>query len=59
MSGHHHSAHMIDVHAEAEQLAQPVADWAVEVAEERRRPAAGPDGAPGEHLDAVLVLRRR
>lgn len=55
----HHPAHMIDVHAEAEQLAQPVADWAVEVAEERPRPAVGPDGAAGEHLDAVLVLRRR
>jgi SAM-dependent methyltransferase len=55
----HHPAHMIDVQTEAEQLAQPVADWAVEVVEERRRPAAGPDGAPGEHLDAVLVLRRR
>ncbi|WP_299301528.1 bifunctional 2-polyprenyl-6-hydroxyphenol methylase/3-demethylubiquinol 3-O-methyltransferase UbiG [uncultured Brachybacterium sp.] len=55
----HHPAHMIDVRAEAEQLAQPVADWAVEVAEERRRPAVGPDGAPGEHVDAVLVLRRR
>ena len=55
----HHPAHMIDVRAEAEQLAQPVADWAVEVAEDRTRPAVGPDGAPGEHLDAVLVLRRR
>ncbi|MGO1685141.1 MAG: class I SAM-dependent methyltransferase [Brachybacterium sp.] len=55
----HHPAHMIDVHAEAEQLAQPVAGWAVEVAEERPRPAVGPDGASGEHLDAVLVLRRR
>lgn len=55
----HHPAHMIDVRAEAEQLAQPAVDWAVEVAEERRRPAVGPDGAPGEHLDAVLVLRRR
>ena len=55
----HHPAHMIDVRAEAKQLAQPAVDWAVEVAEERRRPAVGPDGAPGEHLDAVLVLRRR
>ncbi|HEX7351368.1 class I SAM-dependent methyltransferase [Brachybacterium sp.] len=50
---------MIDVHTEAEKLARPVEDWEVEVAEERRRPAASPDGAPGEHVDAVLVLRRR
>ncbi|WP_193105555.1 bifunctional 2-polyprenyl-6-hydroxyphenol methylase/3-demethylubiquinol 3-O-methyltransferase UbiG [Brachybacterium sp. FME24] len=50
---------MIDVRTEAEQLARPVEDWAVEVAEERRRPAVSPDGAPGEHVDAVLVLRRR
>ena len=55
----HHPAHMIDVRAEVEQLGLPVEDWAVEIAEERRRAAVGPDGAPGEHLDAVLVLRRR
>ncbi|ATG56244.1 16S rRNA methyltransferase [Brachybacterium ginsengisoli] len=55
----HLAPNMIDVHAEAEQLAQPVEDWAVEIAEERRRPATGPDGAHGEHVDAVLVLRRR
>lgn len=55
----HHPAHMIDVRAEAEELAQPATEWAVEVAEERQRPADGPDGAPGEHLDAVVVLRRR
>jgi len=50
---------MIDVRTEAEKLARPVEDWAVEVAEERRRPAVIPDGAPEEHVDAVLVLRRR
>ncbi|AXK46739.1 class I SAM-dependent methyltransferase [Brachybacterium saurashtrense] len=54
-----HPAAMIDVRAEVEQLAQPAADWAVELAEERRRPAVGPDGTEGEHLDAVVVLRRR
>lgn len=54
-----HPAAMIDVRTEVEQLAQPAADWAVEVAEERRRPAVGPDGTEGEHLDAVVVLRRR
>lgn len=54
-----HPAAMIDVHTEVEQLAQPAADWAVELAEERRRPAVGPDGTEGEHLDAVVVLRRR
>ena len=55
----HHPARMIDVHAEAEQLAQPEEDWVVEVAEEQPREATGPDGHAGEHLDAVLVLRRR
>ena len=55
----HHPAHMVDVLAEAEQLAQPEEDWVVEVAEEQPREATGPDGHAGEHLDAVLVLRRR
>lgn len=55
----HHPAHMVNVRTEAEQLAQPAADWVVEVAEDRRRPAVSPDGTHGEHLDAVMVLRRR
>ena len=33
--------------------------WEVELAEERPRAATAPDGSEGEHLDAVLVLRRR
>lgn len=55
----HRAPNMIDVHAEAEQLTQPADHWVVEIAEECRRPATGPDGAHGEHTDAVLVLRRR
>lgn len=54
-----HRAPMLSAREEYEQLALPPEDWAVEIAEDRPRPAVGPDGAPGEHLDAVLVLRRR
>ena len=32
--------------------------WGVELAEERRREAVGPDGAPGHRSDSVLCLRR-
>lgn len=54
-----HRAPMLSAREEYEQLALPPEDWAVEITEDRPRPAVGPDGAPGEHLDAVLVLRRR
>ena len=54
-----HPARMVDVQEEAAQLAQPAAEWEVVVAENRPRPAVAPDGSAGEHLDAVLVLRRR
>lgn len=54
-----HPGKMVDVHEERAQLALPKADWAVEVAEERPRAAKDPEGNPGQHLDAVLVLRRR
>ena len=32
--------------------------WGVELVEERRREAVGPDGAPGHRSDSVLCLRR-
>jgi hypothetical protein len=54
-----HPARMVDVQEEAAQLAQPEAEWEVVAAENRPRPAVAPDGSAGEHLDAVLVLRRR
>ena len=54
-----HPAPMLSAREECEQLALPPEEWAVEIAEDRPRPGVGPDGAPGEHLDAVLVLRRR
>ncbi|MEE1618654.1 class I SAM-dependent methyltransferase [Brachybacterium sp. J153] len=54
-----HPARMIGSREEVEQLALPAAEWEVVTCEDRPRPAVGPDGAPGEHLDAVVVLRRR
>lgn len=54
-----HPAKMVSVHDEAEQLGGPAEEWEVERAEERPRAATAPDGSEGEHLDAVLVLRRR
>lgn len=54
-----HPARMVSIDEELEQLARPVEDWTVVTAEERPRPALDPEGHAGEHLDAVLVLRRR
>lgn len=54
-----HPAPMLSALEEAEQLELAPEEWGVEIAEDRPRPAVGPDGAPGEHLDAVVVLRRR
>ncbi|MBB5832882.1 class I SAM-dependent methyltransferase [Brachybacterium aquaticum] len=54
-----HPAKMVSVQEEAEQLVGSSEEWEVELAEERTRAATAPDGSVGEHLDAVLVLRRR
>ena len=54
-----HPAKMVSVQEEAAQLGQPETEWEVEFAEEHPRAATAPDGSEGEHLDAVLVLRRR
>ena len=54
-----HPATMIDAREDAEQLALPAGQWEVLVAEDRPRAATAPDGSAGEHLDAVVVLRRR
>lgn len=54
-----HRARMVSVEEEVQQLAVPAEAWDVESAEDRRRPALDPEGHAGEHLDAVLVLRRR
>lgn len=54
-----HPAKMVSVQEEAEQLVGSSEEWEVELAEERTRAATAPDGSAGEHLDAVLVLRRR
>ena len=54
-----HPARMVSVQDEAEQLGTPASEWEVERAEELPRAATAPDGSAGEHLDAVLVLRRR
>ena len=53
-----HRADMVGASEQVEQLALPAEEWEVEVAEDRR-PATSPDGEHGEHLDAVVVLRRR
>ncbi|GLI29545.1 MULTISPECIES: class I SAM-dependent methyltransferase [Brachybacterium] len=53
-----HPAKMVSVHDEAAQLGGHADEWEVEQADERPRAAVAPDGTPGEHLDAVLVLRR-
>ncbi|MFI8776009.1 hypothetical protein ACIGH6_02835 [Brachybacterium paraconglomeratum] len=50
---------MVSVQDEAAQLGGSAEEWEVELAEERPRTATAPDGSAGEHLDAVLVLRRR
>jgi len=54
-----HPATMVSVQEEAAQLAGPAEEWEIERVEERPRAAVAPDGSAGEHLDAVLVLRRR
>ncbi|MCT1436513.1 class I SAM-dependent methyltransferase [Brachybacterium paraconglomeratum] len=54
-----HPAKMVSVQDEAAQLGGHADEWEVEQADERPRAAVAPDGTPGEHLDAVLVLRRR
>ena len=54
-----HPAKMVSVQVEAAQLVGSSEEWEVELAEERTRAATAPDGSAGEHLDAVLVLRRR
>ena len=54
-----HPATMVSVQDEAAQLGGSSEEWEVELAEERPRAATAPDGSAGEHLDAVLVLRRR
>lgn len=54
-----HRAKMVSVQDEAAELGGSTEEWEVELAEERPRAATAPDGSAGEHLDAVLVLRRR
>lgn len=54
-----HTAKMVSVQDEAAKLGGSAEEWEVELAEERPRAATAPDGSAGEHLDAVLVLRRR
>ena len=54
-----HPAKMVSIDEEVEQLARPAEDWTVVTAEDRARPALDPEGHAGEHLDALLVLRRR
>ncbi len=48
---------MVSIDKEVEQCALPAADCVVEIAEERARPALGPEGHAGEGLDALLMLR--
>ncbi|MGP9537242.1 class I SAM-dependent methyltransferase [Brachybacterium sp. AOP43-C2-M15] len=55
----HHRADMLGAREEVQQLALPGDAWEVLIAEDRPRTALGPDGTPGEHLDAVVVVRRR
>jgi SAM-dependent methyltransferase len=55
----HHRADMIGAREEVARLDLPAHQWTIETAEDRPREATSPDGHPGEHLDAVVVLRRR
>lgn len=54
-----HPAKMVSVQEEAAQLVGSAEEWEVDLAEERPRAATAPDGSEGQHLDAVMVLRRR
>ncbi|MGP5413804.1 class I SAM-dependent methyltransferase [Brachybacterium paraconglomeratum] len=54
-----HPAKMVSVQDEAAQLGGHADEWEIEQADERPRAAVAPDGTPGEHRDAALVLRRR
>lgn len=54
-----HPAPMVSVEEDAAALDLPEEEWSIEVCEDRPRAAVGPDGAHGQHLDAVLVMRRR
>ena len=50
---------MLSARDDAAQLDLPSDEWTIEAADERSRPATGPDGQHAELIDAVLVVRRR
>ena len=50
---------MLSARDDAAQLDLPSDEWTIEAADERSRPATGPDGQHTELIDAVLVARRR
>ena len=50
---------MLSARDDAAQLDLPSDEWIIEEADERSRPASGPDGQHTELIDAVLVVRRR
>lgn len=54
-----HPAPMVSVAEDAAALDLPEEEWSIEVCEDRPRAAVSPDGTPGQHLDGVLVMRRR
>ncbi|MEY8654544.1 class I SAM-dependent methyltransferase [Brachybacterium paraconglomeratum] len=54
-----HPARMVGAEEDVAQLALPDDEWEVRIAENRPRAATAPDGSAGEHLDAVVLLRRR
>lgn len=54
-----HPARMVGAQEDVAQLALPDDAWEVRIAEDRPRAATAPDGSAGEHLDAVVLLRRR
>ena len=50
---------MLSARDDAAQLDLSSDEWTIEEADERSRPATGPDGQHTELIDAVLVARRR
>ena len=50
---------MLSARDDAAQLDLPSDEWIIEEADERSRPASGPDWQHTELIDAVLVVRRR
>jgi len=56
---HEHAPRLPGVDETLDEMALDSAHWNVDLAEERAREVLGPDGAPAELLDVVVLARRR